>query len=148
MIQKKYLGGKANPLPHHKNTTTNLKVHLKKGEMEGSTKIQSQGSTTSQVLLNRLQIPATALLILGLMFFSNLCTDVDLIEDFILNTPYSRKFSRGPIFVEGQFSLISQSNFRGWPFHNRSAHNTRLTPPLTTCATSAFVRYFCSERSS
>ena len=72
------IGGRANPLPHHKNTTTNLKVHLKKGEMEGSTKIQSQGSTTSQVLLNRLQIPATALLILGIMFFSNSFTDVDL----------------------------------------------------------------------
>ena len=77
-IQKKYLGGRANPLPHHKDTTTNLKAHFKKGEMEGSTKIQSQGFTTSQVLLNRLQIPATALLILGIMFFSNSCTDVDL----------------------------------------------------------------------
>ena len=52
--------------------------------MEGSTKIQSQGSTTSQVLLNHLQIPATALLILGIMFFSNSCTDVDL-KTFFLN---------------------------------------------------------------
>ena len=52
------IGGRANPLPHHKDdtkeifrwegkstthhkSTTNLKVHLKKGEMKGSTKIQS-----------------------------------------------------------------------------------------------------------
>ena len=72
------MGGQIHYHTMHKNTTTNLKVHLKKGEMEGSTKIQSQGSTTSQVLLNRLQIPATALLILGIMFFSNSCTNVDL----------------------------------------------------------------------
>ena len=42
-IQNKYLGGRANPLPHHKNTTTNLEVHLKKGEMEGSTKNSKSG---------------------------------------------------------------------------------------------------------
>ena len=30
--------------------------------------------------------------------------------------PYSGKFSRGPIFAEGQSSKISRSNFRGWPF--------------------------------
>ena len=47
--------------------------------------------------------------------------------------PYSGKFSRGPIFAEGQSSKISRSNFRGWPFQNCSAHNTWLTPPLTPC---------------
>ena len=47
--------------------------------------------------------------------------------------PYSGKFSRGPIFVEGQSSKILRSNFRGWLFQNCSAHNTWLTPPLTAC---------------
>ena len=47
--------------------------------------------------------------------------------------PYSGKFSRGPIFAEGQTSSISRSNFREWPFQNCSAHNTWLTPPLTAC---------------
>ena len=50
------------------------------------------------------------------------------------NIPYSGKFSRGPIFAEGQTSSISRSNFRGWPFQNCSAHNTWLTPPFTACA--------------
>ena len=56
-----------------------------------------------------------------------------------MHLPYSGKFSRGAIFAEGQSSKISRSNFHGWPFQNCSAHNTWLTPPLTTCATSAFV---------
>ena len=47
--------------------------------------------------------------------------------------PYSGKFSRSPIFAEGQSSKISRSNFRRWPFQNCSAHNTWLTPPLTAC---------------
>ena len=75
--EEKLLAGWQNPLPHRKNTT-NLKVHFKKCEMEGSTKIQSQGSTkttliqirTSQVVLNLLQIPA--LLILGINIFLKL----------------------------------------------------------------------------
>ena len=50
------------------------------------------------------------------------------------NIPYSGKFSRGPIFAEGQTSSISRSNFRGWPFQNCSGHNTWLTPPFTACA--------------
>ena len=36
-----------------------------------------------------------------------------VLHDTIL---YSRKFSRDPIFVEGQSAKISLSNFRGWPF--------------------------------
>ena len=51
-----------------------------------------------------------------------------------IHIPYSGKFSRGPIFAEGQTSSISRSNFRGWPFQNCSAHNTWLTPPFTACA--------------
>ena len=40
-----------------------------------------------------------------------------------LKLPYSGKFSRGPIFAEGQSSKISRSNFCEWPFHNCSSHN-------------------------
>jgi len=64
-------------LYHTKNATTNQKsTFKKKGEMEGVQKFKQ--TSTSQVLLNRLQIPAIALLILGITFFSNLSTDVDL----------------------------------------------------------------------
>ena len=30
--------------------------------------------------------------------------------------PYSRKFSRDPIFADGRSAKISLSNFRGWTF--------------------------------
>ena len=30
--------------------------------------------------------------------------------------PYSRKFSRDPIFADGRSAKISRSNFRGWTF--------------------------------
>ena len=32
--------------------------------------------------------------------------------------PYSWKFLRDPIFVEGQSAKISQSKFHGWMFQN------------------------------
>ena len=44
--------------------------------------------------------------------------------------PNSQKFSRDPIFTEGQYAKISWSNFRGWTFQKCSTHNTRLAPPL------------------
>ena len=33
--------------------------------------------------------------------------------------PYSRRFSRDPIFVDGPSAKIMRSNFCGWPFLNR-----------------------------
>ena len=45
--------------------------------------------------------------------------------------PYSWKFSRDPIFAEGQSARISRSNFCGWTFQNCSTHNACLAPPLT-----------------
>ena len=44
---------------------------------------------------------------------------------------YSWKFSRDQIFMEGQSSKISQSNFCEWIFQNDSTHNTLLAPLLT-----------------
>ena len=38
--------------------------------------------------------------------------------------PYSRKFSRDPIFAERQSAKISRSNFRGWTFQNCSTHKS------------------------
>ena len=58
---------------------------------------------------------------------------IDIFQKCFFCIPYSGKFSRGPIFAEGQSSKISRSNIRGWPFQNFSAHNTWLTPPLTAC---------------
>ena len=38
--------------------------------------------------------------------------------------PYSRKFSRDPIFADGRPAKISQSNFRGWAFMQETALST------------------------
>ena len=61
-----------------------------------------------------------------------ICIPTGILVGIVL--PYSGKFSRGPIFAEGQSSKISRSNFHGWPFQNCSAHNTWLTPPITASA--------------
>ena len=54
-----------------------------------------------------------------------------------LYVPYSGKFSRGPIFVEGQSSEISWSNFCGWPRGIAVPELLRpqylLTLPFTAC---------------
>ena len=52
-----------------------------------------------------------------------------------MTIPYSRKFSRDPIFAEGPSSKISRSNFRGWMFQGRSTHNIR--PATSYCARAA-----------
>ena len=61
----------------------------------------------------------------------------------IVTIPYSPKFSRDPIFAEGQSAKILRSNFRGWTFQNCSTHNTawHLAPPLT-----ARAAHRCSNR--
>ena len=37
--------------------------------------------------------------------------------------PYSRKFSRDPIFAEGHYAKISRSNYRGWTFRTAPPTN-------------------------
>ena len=93
------------------------------------------------------------------------------ISHFFLYTLYALSYAKPHLlcFVQnkaGPSSYRIAGNFRGLQFSRKgnlqrfcglifadghsiticSAHNTWLTPPLTTCATSAFIRYFPSER--